>query len=108
MIWQNDAAGEIVFVNRAFLDYTGLPEAGISGERWHGLVHPDEADAYVADYLAAVRARVPWHDRNRLRRHDGAWRTFDNYAAPLFAADGTYLGHVGVSVDVTDQSNAAE
>jgi hypothetical protein len=32
----------------------------------------------------------------------GWWRSSANYASPLFSADGTYLGHVGVSVDVTE------
>ncbi|MDP9799423.1 PAS domain S-box-containing protein [Catenuloplanes nepalensis] len=106
LIWQNDARGENVFANRCFRDFTGLPGSEISGERWQALVHPDEADAYVAGYLTAVRDRVPWDERNRLRRFDGSWRTFDNYASPLFGADGTFLGHVGVSVDVTEQSAA--
>ncbi|WP_433064926.1 chemotaxis protein CheB [Dactylosporangium sp. CS-033363] len=103
LIWQNDAEGGNVFVNRGFRDYTGLTDAQIGGERWQSLVHPDEAGAYVAAYLRSVRERTDWRRRNRLRRRDGAWRTFDNYATPLFAADGSYLGHVGVSVDVTDR-----
>ncbi|WP_433223081.1 chemotaxis protein CheB [Dactylosporangium sp. CS-047395] len=103
LIWQNDADGRNVFVNRSFRDYTGLTDAGISGDRWQSLIHPDEADDYVAAYLRTVRERADWRRRNRLRRQDGSWRTFDNYATPLFAVDGSYLGHVGVSVDVTDR-----
>ena len=101
LIWQNDAEGDNLFVNRAFRAYTGLTDGQISGDRWRALVHPDEADAYVAGYLRAVDERTDWRDRSRIRRHDGAWCTFDNHASPLFAANGTYLGHVGVSVDVT-------
>jgi len=100
LIWHNDAHGENVFVNRAFRAYTGLTDAQIGGERWQALVHPDEAPAYVAGYLRAVRERTVWRDRNRLRCHDGSWQTFDNYASPLLDVDGTYLGHVGVSVNV--------
>ena len=74
----------------------------ISGQAWNALVHPDEVDAYAAGYLHAVREQTTWHDRNRIRRHDGLWCTFDNHASPLFGVDGTFLGHVGVSVDVTN------
>ncbi|WP_307872868.1 PAS domain-containing protein [Paractinoplanes ovalisporus] len=103
LIWQNDADGRSVFVNRSFRDYTGLTDAEASGERWQSLVHPDEAEAYSADYFRAVRDRTDWHGRNRMRRRDGVWCTFDHYASPLFGVDGAYLGHVGVSVDVTDR-----
>ncbi len=45
---------------------------------------------------------------NRVRRHDGEWRWFDNYAQPLFDAGGAYLGHVGASVDITERKQAED
>uniref|UniRef100_B8HKS2 histidine kinase n=1 Tax=Cyanothece sp. (strain PCC 7425 / ATCC 29141) TaxID=395961 RepID=B8HKS2_CYAP4 len=102
LIWYNDAQGKNLFVNQHFLDFTGKSAEQIRGEGWHSLVHPDEAESYIADYLAAVREQRSWHNRNRIRRHDGVWRWHDNYAQPLFNADGVYLGHVGVTIDNTD------
>ncbi len=101
LIWQNDAAGANLFVNRYFLEYTALSADEIDGEKWRTLVHPDDAKTYVADYMVAVREKRPFHNRNRIRRHDGAWRWFENYAQPLFDEQGRYGGHVGVSTDVT-------
>jgi len=49
-----------------------------------------------------VRLRQPWRNLDRVRRHDGQWRWFDNYAQPLFVPDGRYAGHVGASLDITD------
>ena len=100
LIWQNDAAGGNVFVNRYFLDYTGLSMDEVGGENWRALVHPDDAEAYLGDYMAAVREQRPFHNRNRIRGHDAAWRWFENYAHPLFDQQGRYTGHVGVSTDV--------
>jgi PAS domain S-box-containing protein len=108
LIWYNGATGENLFVNQYFLDYTGLAEGEIQGERWHSLVHPDEAAAYIADYIAAVQDQRAWYHRNRIRRHDGVWHWFDNYAQPLFNHDGRYLGHVGVSTDVNTTVEAEE
>ncbi|MEM4782436.1 MAG: PAS domain-containing protein, partial [Halalkalicoccus sp.] len=70
--------------------------------------HPDEREAYVADYLAAVVEQRAWSNQNRLRRHDGEWRWFDNHAQPLFDADGAYQGHVGVTMDITEQKEREE
>ncbi|MBD2315081.1 PAS domain S-box protein [Desertifilum sp. FACHB-1129] len=106
LIWYNDAQGENQFINQYFLDFTGKSAEQIRGEGWHTLVHPEDAESYIADYLAAVREQRTWHNRNRLRRHDGVWRWHDNYAQPLFNADGVYLGHVGVTIDNTDAIEA--
>ena len=101
LIWRNDEAGRNVFINRSFTTYTGLDIDRVSGEQWQALVHPDDAGAYVADYLAAVAEQRPFQNRNRIRRHDGAWHWFENYAQPLFDAQARYVGHVGVSTDIT-------
>ncbi|KAB0676293.1 PAS domain S-box protein [Aureimonas leprariae] len=107
-IWFNDEAGANAFVNQAFLDYTGRSAEQIAGEGWHGLVHPDQEQPYVESYLEAVRTRAPWYGRNLIRRADGAWHWFDNYARPLFRGDGGYRGHVGVTIDVDDKVRAEE
>jgi PAS domain S-box-containing protein len=99
LIWHNDADGGNTFVNRAFRDHTGLTDEQIGGDRWQTLIHPDDVGA---GYRRAVRHHTAWHGRARIRRHDGVWQTFDSHASPLFDADGTYLGHVGVSIAVDD------
>lgn len=108
LIWWNDAEGSNTFVNQHFRDYTGLAPEAIAGGAWQALVHPDDAGPYVAGYLEAVRGRRAWQDRNRIRRHDGAWRSFENHARPVFGPRGAYLGHIGVSLDVTESLAAAE
>jgi PAS domain S-box-containing protein len=100
LIWYNDALGGNLYVNQSFIDYTGKTAEEVSGDGWHNIVHPDHAEAYVASYLAAVQGRTAWHERTQVRRYDGVWHWFDNYARPLFDAESRYVGHVGVSIDV--------
>ncbi|MDZ8263172.1 PAS domain S-box protein [Nostoc sp. ChiQUE01b] len=106
LIWFNDAQGNNRFINQHFLDFTGKSAEQIRGEGWQELVHPDDVELYIADYFVAVREQRSWHNRNRIRRHDGVWRWHDNYAQPLLGADGIYLGHVGVTIDNTDAIEA--
>jgi PAS domain-containing protein len=49
---------------------------------------------------------VPFQGEYRMRRHDGAWRWVIDIARPLFADDGSYLGHVGWVIDITDRKEA--
>uniref|UniRef100_B8HWK7 Circadian input-output histidine kinase CikA n=1 Tax=Cyanothece sp. (strain PCC 7425 / ATCC 29141) TaxID=395961 RepID=B8HWK7_CYAP4 len=106
LIWYNDAQGKNCFINQYFLDFTGKSAEQIRGEGWHDLVHPDDAEHYIVDYLVAVHEQRSWHNRNRIRRHDGVWRWHDNYAQPLFSTNGIYLGHVGVTIDNTEAIEA--
>ena len=97
-----------IFVNQQALDFVGLSAAEIEGTGWHTLVHPEDRDAFVADHMSAVRQKCAWNHQNRIRRNDGEWRWFDNYAKPLLGTNGEYLGHVGVSVDITERKRVEE
>ncbi|HEY4650464.1 MAG TPA: PAS domain S-box protein [Pontibacter sp.] len=108
LIWFNDINGENRFINQQFVDYTGMTVDEINGAGWHTIVHPDEQEAYVADYLSAVHEKRAWNNQCRIRRYDGEWRWFDNHAQPLFGTDGVYLGHVGVTVDIHDRRQVEE
>lgn len=103
LIWHNDERGENRFINQQFVDYTGMTLEEINGAGWHTIVHPDEREAYVADYLSAAHEKRAWSAQCRIRRFDGEWRWFDNQAQPLFGAAGAYGGHVGVTIDINER-----
>jgi PAS domain S-box-containing protein len=102
LIWHIDAAGFCRFVNRWYLAFTGLPVEAVSEESWLELLHPDDTADYVAALRTGASERRAWQARARVRRHDGVYRELETRAAPLFDTDGTYVGQVGISFDVTD------
>jgi two-component system CheB/CheR fusion protein len=102
LIWFDDAEGNCKFVNQRYLDFSGKKPEELQGSGWHLVLHPDDADDYLTDFQAAQREHRAFHHRTRARRHDGMWRWIESYAQPLFASDGTFLGHVGVSPDITE------
>lgn len=108
LIWRTDSEGGNAFANQSYLEFSGLRPEEMRGAGWARLLHSDMARDVVDAFLAAVRDQQPYHGRSRLRRRDGAWRWVDNYANPIFSADGTFLGHVGVSIDVTGEIDAQE
>ncbi|WP_052731031.1 PAS domain S-box protein [Spirosoma radiotolerans] len=101
LIWQNDEQGNNQFINQRFIEFVGLSPQQIEGVGWHSIIHPDDQQDYIADYLSAVREQRGWRNTNRLRRADGEWRWFENYAQPLYEPNGQFAGHVGASVDIT-------
>ncbi|MBX6320681.1 MAG: CHASE domain-containing protein [Rhodospirillaceae bacterium] len=106
LLWVDDAAGNTIFVNKPWLDYTGRPLSAELGEGWIESVHPEDRDLLTHAYGAAVEARAPFEVQYRLRQADGAYRWFLDRGTPRFAADGAFLGFIGVLLDITELRNA--
>lgn len=108
LIWFDDPEGNCRYVNRQYLDFSGKSLTDIEGAGWHLVLHPEDSDAYIAAFREAQKERRSFRHRVRALRHDGEWRWIESYAQPLFGANGAYLGHVGISPDVTEHHEAEE
>ncbi len=63
---------------------------------------------YVGAFQHAVRERAPFRAEARVRRADGEWRWFGSYAKPRFSRAGEFLGHIGLSSDITQRREAEQ
>jgi PAS domain S-box-containing protein len=108
MIWETDAQGAVVWVNRRWTAFTGFTPEGRHGEGWASSVHIDDFARYLHDFFRAVRERKPLVHQYRLRRWDGAWRQILDSGEPRYDEQGRYLGLAGAAIDVTEQKAAAE
>ncbi|MEZ4425697.1 MAG: PAS domain S-box protein [Gemmatimonadota bacterium] len=110
LVWAQGEDGEQIFVNNTFCRYFGVQRDEMKADRWMSLMHPDDPDtlAYATAFAAAVRERRPFRGRVRVRRSDGEWRWLESWGRPRFDAVGHYLGHIGVSADITERKFAEE
>jgi PAS domain S-box-containing protein len=108
LMWMNDASG-CVFVNRAYLEFLGLPsQTEVRGYHWTQYIHPDDRDAYVDAYQDSLRTRAPFSAIFRFRRHDGEYRWMQSVGVARFSAAGELLGYTGCTYDIHDARMAAE
>jgi PAS domain S-box-containing protein len=103
MVWLHDAERHLEYVNRTYVEYFGVRREDMIADRWQALVHPDDAPRYAAGFEEAVRGRRLFHAEVRVRDDHGEWRWLESWARPRFGPDGTYLGHLGTSADITDR-----
>jgi PAS domain S-box-containing protein len=108
LIWQIDADGCALYLNQRYIDVTGMRREQLLDKGWHSVLHPADRDAYLAATMAALRERRPYQMRVRGRFRDGDWHWFETHARPWFAADGEYRGHVGISIDITEEVSAEQ
>src|SRR5467141_2911566 len=72
--WSARPDGSVDFVNRRWLETTGLTMEDALGWDWGSVVHPDDLPRYVDEWRAALAAGKPTESEVRLRRADGKYR----------------------------------
>jgi len=106
VLWVTDPHGGLQFVNKAYRKFFGKNIEEVKDDKWQVEVHPEDAGAYVGNFLAAVRDRLPYRAEARVRRADGEYRLIGSYGEPRLSASGEFQGHVGLSADITDRKRA--
>ena len=102
MVWTTDHEDRLTFVNRAWLEYTGLPSGSTIDER-NALVHPLDLPVLMRA-LRTGRREVDFRLR---RRSDGMYRWHLLRWVHFASADVPFY-RIGTAMDVHDQRVANE
>jgi PAS domain S-box-containing protein len=108
IIWVTDAAGRTRLANRMCREFFGTTFEQADADQSRLFIHPDDHASYVGKFLLAVRDRTPFRAEARVRRADGEWRWIASDAAPRLSSNGDFLGHVGITPDITDRKHSEE
>ncbi|TQM03134.1 SpoIIE family protein phosphatase [Pseudonocardia kunmingensis] len=107
-IWVADRRGATTFANEQVAQLWGRPVGELTGSAWVEGVHPDDREATVAGWSAAVRDGSVWDTTYRISGRDGALRHVHATARPLRDAAGALTGFLGTTVDVTEERQAEQ
>jgi PAS domain S-box-containing protein len=109
VVWTTRADGWIEYVNRRWLEYTGLTREQSQGRGWTVALHPDDRRACIDSWTQAVLTGQPYEVAFRLRRGaDGAYRWHLNRGVPVRDGTGRVIRWYGTCTDIHDQKRAAE
>jgi PAS domain S-box-containing protein len=107
IVWSKLPDGSADFLNRNFLEYTGLSlEDGLGWGWMMNAFHPD--DRLMEEWRTALAAGKPFEKEARLRRADGQYRWFLIRAAPLRDVQGNIAHWYGTSTDIEDLKRAED
>jgi formate hydrogenlyase transcriptional activator len=70
------------------------------------VVHPDDLDRLIREWLALVDARKPGEMETRIRRYDGEYRWFLIRVVPELDAEGNVVRWFGSNTDIEDRKRA--
>ncbi|HYZ87239.1 MAG TPA: two-component regulator propeller domain-containing protein, partial [Bryobacteraceae bacterium] len=107
--WITRPDGSNEFVNRRWVEYTGLSGASTRGSGWQVAVHPEDLDRHVDKWGGSLASGEPLEDEVRFRRGtDSEYRWFLVRAVPLRDKRGNILNWYGVTTDIEDRKRAEE
>jgi diguanylate cyclase (GGDEF)-like protein/PAS domain S-box-containing protein len=100
-IFETDADSQGRFVNRWFMEHSGLSAEAAVGSGWLEAIHPADLERVTTDWLAGVAANREFDVEFRLLRPDGMTMWVAGHAAPIRGEDGHVTGYIGTVADVT-------
>jgi PAS domain S-box-containing protein len=107
IIWMHGLNKDLVYINKAGLSYSGLPEKDYLGQKWLDHIHPDDVQGWQA-YETAFNLREKFVIEYRQLNLNGQYRWMLSSGWPRFQADGSFAGYIGVSLDIHDRKQAEE
>src|SRR6267378_4372927 len=107
-VWSAQPDGSVDFVNRRWLETTGLTMEDALGWDWGSVVHPDDLARYVDEWRAALAAGEPMECEVRLRRADEKYRWWLTRNVPLRDEFGNIVKWYGTAIDIEEHHQAED
>ena len=102
------AAGEVRFVNRQILEYTGQTLEELKQWGTNDTVHPEDLPHVIEVFTQSIGSGNPYEIVQRLRRSDGAYRWFENNGFPLRDASGQIIRWCVLLTDIDERKRAED
>jgi PAS domain S-box-containing protein len=107
-VWSARPDGSLDFINRRWLEFSGVSlEKGL-GRGWEAAVHPDDLARFMEEWRAAVAGRRAMETEARVRRADGQYRWLLIRSVPLHDERGKIVKWYGTNTDIDDRKRAEE
>ena len=102
-----DAEGRVLFANPKVCEIAGGSAEEVMDFDWQAFIHPDDRQALLEAWQADIAAgRTHSSTPFRFVRKDGTICWASSTAALIRDLDGTLVGQIGVTIDVTEQKTA--
>lgn len=100
--------GDSLYLNRLWMDFTGLTFEQLKGWGWMQFLHPDDVEESVRAWRHSIATGEPLQLTNRFRRADGVYRWHLNRARAMRNPAGEITLWVGSSTEIHEQKEREE
>lgn len=100
LVWTSLPDGHIEYLNKRWLDYTGMRQEDATGWGWQVAIHPDDLPGLLEYWESILTAGAAGEYEARLRRFDGKYRWFLFRGVPLYNESGKLVKWYGTNTDI--------
>ena len=101
--------GYRTFVNKGWVEYTGMTVEQSLGSGWHAAIHPEDLKRVLGEWDSALASGEPMYYEARYRRaEDGEYRWFLVRVVPQRNKRGKIVKWFGTLTDIEDSKRAGE
>ena len=108
IIWTHSPEGRAVGEQTSWSAFTGQSSDELAGMGWLEAIHPEDVETTLEAWRGALATGDTLATIQRVRRHDGVYRTFSVRAVPVTDERGQIVEWVGVHTDITEQREAEQ
>ena len=102
------ASGEVEFVNRQIVEYTGRNLQELKSWGTDDTVHPEDLPLVAEAFTQSIVSGSPYQIVQRLRRSDGVYLWFQNNGFPLRDGDGHIVRWCVLLTDIDERKRAED
>jgi PAS domain S-box-containing protein len=106
--WIANSEGRMEWVNKRWIDFTGLTVNDLQGENSLAFVHPDFTARVVQSFTHAMLKGEHWEDIHPMKNRKGEYRWFLVRAVPVRDESGKITHWFGTHTDINEQKLAEE
>jgi PAS domain S-box-containing protein len=100
--------GQVQFVNRQILEYTGRTLEELKQWGTNDTVHPEDLPHVIQVFTRSIGSGRPYEIMQRLRRSDGVYRWFQNNGFPLRDTSNHIVRWCVLLTDIDDRKRAED
>lgn len=105
VVWMTDENNSCTYISRFWCELTGRDPEQDLGYKWIEALHPEDRDRAIRDLVTASNLGQPCRGEYRVLLADGQYGWLSDHGVPFFRADGSYAGHIGTCIDITEHKN---
>jgi PAS domain S-box-containing protein len=99
-VWTGDAEGNLYYFNQAVYDYSGLTEEQVQKDGWLQIVHPDEREENIKQWIHSIQSGEDFIFHHRFKNKNGEYRWQLSRAVPQKDSEGKIQLWIGTSTDI--------
>ena len=100
--------GNATYFNKPWLAFTGRSMEELLNFGWANFVHQNDKANLLYQFAEAFDKKVVFNAEYRMLNNKGEYRWLLTKAPPRFNPDGTFVGYISSSIDITDRKLGEE